>query len=323
MKRLICFLICIIAALLFSYRTLAANESSKAAKVITESTALNVRQRASSSSEILTKLKKGSWVTVLSESGSFYKVEYSSGNSGYCHKDYLKIRAKSKALYVSVNGSLNIRSGAGTSYSVKGTLKNGDCVVYLSESGQWTRVLYNGTKKGYVYSSYLKEEKPVYAYKKIALSVPSYKQTDSRWSSVKIGTSGDTIGSSGCTTTALAMTESFRLKKEITPSAMASRLVYAPAGWLYWPENYRTVQIYSSESLSQIYSLLSKGIPVIIGAKNSRGSQHWVTVTGHISAENTLSAKNFSINDPGSTRRTTLAQFLSDFPNYYKLAYYS
>lgn len=324
MKHFLKFFLCIMAVFIFSQAAYGANENSKAAKVITEETSLNVRKTASTSSSVVKKLKKGSWVTVLAKSGSFYKVEYSQGKTGYCHSDFLKQRATSKALFVKTGGSrLNIRKGAGTSYDIKGKLENGECVVYLSQSGKWTKVLYHGTKMGYVLSDYLSEKKPETAFKKISLNVPSYKQTDSRWKNIKIGTSGDTIGSSGCTTTALAMTESFRLGKTITPKDMAASLTYAPAGWLYWPENYKTVLVSSSDYLSLIYEKLISGKPVILGSKNSNGSQHWVTITGHKTEASSLSAKNFTINDPGSSTRTNLSQFIEHYPKLYKLAYYN
>ena len=49
---------------------------------------------------------------------------------------------------------LNVRSGAGTNYSVIGSLKNGTIVPVISESNGWSKINYNG-KTGYVSSNYL------------------------------------------------------------------------------------------------------------------------------------------------------------------------
>jgi hypothetical protein len=66
---------------------------------------------------------------------------------------------------------------------------------------------------------------------------------------------------------------------------------------------------------------LKQGKPVLLGAKNVYGSQHWVVITGF--AGGSLTAANFTIHDPGSNSRTSLQQFLNVYPNFYKYFYYS
>lgn len=56
-----------------------------------------------------------------------------------------------KVMYVKVNSSLNVRSGAGTNYSIVGSLKNGDKVTVYETRGIWSRI---GTNR-WVSSSYL------------------------------------------------------------------------------------------------------------------------------------------------------------------------
>lgn len=320
MKRILTMFICTFAFFALSVTAYGASNTSRAGKVSTNSTALNVRSSASTSSSVKTTLKKGSWVTLISKSGNFWKVEYANDKYGYCHEDYISAKSSGNARYVSItSGVLNVRSSAGTQYDIKTTLKNGKSVVVLSTSDSWSRILYNGNQTGYVLSKYLsKSENQLYS--KISLSVPYYKQTDSRWKNVAIGTSGDTIGTSGCTTTCLAMTESYRTSTALTPDKMAKQLTYAPAGWLYWPSNYNTALVSSSDMLSTIYSRLKNSVPVIVGAKKQNGSQHWVVVTGYNGNSSTLSAENFTILDPGSSSRTTLSQFLSAYPIAYKVA---
>ena len=181
--------------------------------------------------------------------------------------------------------------------------------------------MYNGKSVGYVSASYLVKASGGTAQSNSAvkLSVPSFKQTDARWANVKIGTSGDTIGTSGCTTTALAMTESYRTGTTLTPAAMASRLTYAPAGWLYWPSNY-VLSTDGTNYLQTVYNLLKSGKPVILGMKKANGAQHWVVVTGFTGG--VLTAANFTVNDPGSNSRTRLSDFVSVYPNFYKMVYY-
>jgi uncharacterized protein YgiM (DUF1202 family) len=58
-----------------------------------------------------------------------------------------------KSMYVSVNSSLNIRSGAGTGYSIVGSLKNGQQVTVYEMSNNWARI---GSGQ-WVCATYLKE----------------------------------------------------------------------------------------------------------------------------------------------------------------------
>lgn len=286
----------------------ASDSAVSAGKVTTESTALNVRSQPSSSSSVIGSLKRNSYVMLISKSGQWWLVEYSDGKTGYCHSDYItQLSAQPKYTTVS-SGYLNVRTGAGTSYSAKDKLYNGEKVFILSESGNWALVLFDGNETGYVNTSYLKSG----SSSADRLSVPYFSQTDSRWSGVYLGSSGQTLGRIGCTTTCLAMTESFRTGTTIRPDTMAGRLTYSSSGSLYWPSNYRTT---TSVSYSSIRSILDQGKPVILGLRTASYNTHWVVVTGY-------SGDTYYVNDPGASSRTTLGQVLAKYPYFYKLAYY-
>ena len=270
---------------------------------------------------MVASLGDGSYITILSRSGSWWYVEYADGRYGYCHSDYITPIEGSPATVSISYGSLNVRSGAGTSYSKKASLYNGETIIRLSTSGSWSKILYHGTKVGWVSSQYLSSPSSYSAYPSVRLSVPSYKQTDSRWAGVKIGSYGSTMAQIGCTTTAIAMLESYRTGSTVTPADMAWKLSYTASGSVYWPNDYTAVTS-SSNYLSRIYDLIKQGKPVLFGAKNSYGGQHWVVITGYTGSGN-LSASGFTINDPGSSSRTTLRQFLNSYPNFYKYFYYS
>lgn len=319
-KALLFVLTLILTSSFLLFGVCAADASSKAGKVVTESTALNLRKSATTSSAVVKQMKKGKYLTLLKKEGSWWKVEYAAGKTAYAHGDYIDT-VSSKAMYVATkSGNLNVRSSASASAEIRTTLAKGTAVLRLSEKNGFSKILYNGSSTGYVSSAYLSPLTSE-SYKKISLSVPSYKQTDSRWASIKIGTQGDTIKSSGCTTTALAMTESFHLGRTVTPADMVKKLTYSSSGMLYWPSDYATELITSSDYLSKIYSLLAKGKPVILGMKKSGGSQHWVVVTGHSKSSSSLSASDFTINDPGSGTRVLLSEFVSAYPSAYKIAY--
>ncbi|WP_294130728.1 N-acetylmuramoyl-L-alanine amidase [uncultured Clostridium sp.] len=55
---------------------------------------------------------------------------------------------------IKVNGALNVRSGAGTSYSVIGSLSNGVQVEIVETSGSWYKIKY-GSGYGYVSKDYI------------------------------------------------------------------------------------------------------------------------------------------------------------------------
>jgi len=321
-KRILTLASSVLAVLLvFSVFLPSASASSdgsgrSAGVVITTQGNLNVRSTANTSSPIVSALPKGSLVTLLTKSGGWWQVEYADGYYGWCSASYIRQNTNSAAAYVSIgSGKLNVRASAGG--SIIGSLYRGDNVIIVSSSGGWHRVVYNGTRAGWVSASYITKYSS--GYNRIILDVPDYKQYDTRWSGSRLGGSGYTVGSSGCTTTCIAMTESFRTGTTVYPSTLSRSLTYTSGGLLVWPSTYSTAV--PSDYLSALYSQLKQGKPVVLGAKTSSGSQHWVVVTGFTGGALTPSA--FLINDPGTTSRTTLADLYGTYHYFYKIAYYN
>ena len=287
----------------------------KAGAVTTDRGSLNVRTKPSTSAHIAASVKKGSYITLHARSGDWWKVEYDKGKVGYCHSNYITVVQGTE---VSVNirsGSLNVRSGPGTQYEKSASLYAGEQVLLLSTSGGWSRILYHGTKTGYVSAQYLSG-----FYSPISLSVPNFKQTDSRWADKTVGTSGKPFSQIGCATTAVAMMESTRQGKTIYPDVMSHQLHYTASGDLYWPSHY-TASTDPSGWLERVYQKLAQGRPVLLGMKNAYGSQHWVVVTG-FTGGSALSAGSFTIHDPGTYNRTDLGQLVSAYPTFYKFFTY-
>lgn len=293
----------------------AASLSSKAGAVTTSSGSLNVRSQASSGASVVATLKKGSYITLISKSGSWWKVEYAKGKIGYCHADYITIVEGIPVTVTTSSGSLNVRSGPGASYSKTASLAKGEVVLFLKSSSGWSRVLYHGTKTGYVSAQYLSNY-----YRAVSLNVPNFKQTDDRWADSIVGDSGKTMAQIGCATTAIAMMESFRTGSTIYPNAMEKKLSYTASGNVYWPSHYNAVTN-GSGYLSGIYAKLKQGRPVLLGCRDAYGKQHWVVVTG-FTGGTSLTASGFTIHDPGTWSRTNLQQFVSAFPTFYKYFYY-
>ena len=126
---------------------------------------LNFRSGPSTSHSIIGSLQKGQQVEYISESGSWAKVKY-NGVTGYVHGDYLTkststgiSTSQGTTQYVNSTSGLNVRSGAGATYSKLGTLEYKEKVTVLSTSNGWAKINYNG-KTGYVSSSYLQTTVP-------------------------------------------------------------------------------------------------------------------------------------------------------------------
>ena len=150
-------------------------------------TALNVRQAATSNSRIVGSLKGGEKVNIISESNGFYKIEFNN-SYGYVYSKYISKDGKSenvqavkqeevkkeakvtpkaapvvlaarsfnKTGIVNVSSSLNVRSGASTSSKVIGSLSGNSKVTILGEEGAFYKIEYKGSH-GYVAKEYIKD----------------------------------------------------------------------------------------------------------------------------------------------------------------------
>ena len=120
--------------------------------------ALNVRSGPSTSYGITTKLYKGDKVEILETSNGWHKIKASNGKIGWVSGDYIKVSSGStsqpststtKATVTAT--SLNVRSGAGTSYSVITKLPKGTVVDVLeSASNGWKKIKTSGGTTGWV-----------------------------------------------------------------------------------------------------------------------------------------------------------------------------
>ena len=117
-----------------------------------------MRNGAGTSYRVITVLKKGQKVEVISESNGWSKIKY-DGRLGYVSSSYLgdvsNSTNKSKTKQVNTT-SLNVRSGPNTSYGLLGKLPKGSKVEVISESNGWSKIKYNG-KDAYVSSMYLSD----------------------------------------------------------------------------------------------------------------------------------------------------------------------
>lgn len=121
--------------------------------------ALRLRESASTDSTILATVSEGENVIVLAAAGNnWYKVDYQSVE-GYMSGEYLTVATQGDAAIgygqVDAGGStLNMRSGPGTGYAKVATLADGATFQITGVYGGWYKISYNG-QTGYVSSEYV------------------------------------------------------------------------------------------------------------------------------------------------------------------------
>lgn len=122
--------------------------------VTTTSLDLNIRANPSTSSSVISTLKKGTYIEIIGESGNWWKVRYTmSGKTGYVTKEYIGIISHSYGYVNTQSLDLNLRDDNG---NIIGTVPKG---TYLSiiPSGDYgfVHVVY-GQTVGWVSSEYFK-----------------------------------------------------------------------------------------------------------------------------------------------------------------------
>lgn len=117
---------------------------------------LRLRSDASTTSKVLDSAAKNDCVVVISQNGDWYKVNYNL-QEGYMHKNYLNVLTRENAElgYGLVTGnSVNIRSGAATTYSSVAVASKGSKCYILGLNNGWYKVIYNSSI-GYIRSDYV------------------------------------------------------------------------------------------------------------------------------------------------------------------------
>lgn len=109
----------------------------------TTGSGLRLRDKASSSGNIITSANKNEVVVVLDKVGSWYKVIYNL-KEGYMHADYVKVSTKENAElgYGKANTGANLRKGPGASYSVVDTASKGEKAYIIGIENGWYRVIF-------------------------------------------------------------------------------------------------------------------------------------------------------------------------------------
>ena len=119
--------------------------------------ALNVRSGPGTNTSIKGCLYKGDTVAVLEKVNGWLKVQLSNKTTGWVSDKYIKIGITSVNTKIKCKANLNVRSGPGTNYSIKTTVKKGTIHKIIDKSKYWYKIqLSNGTS-GWVYGYYVEE----------------------------------------------------------------------------------------------------------------------------------------------------------------------
>ncbi|MEG2251118.1 MAG: SH3 domain-containing protein, partial [Bacilli bacterium] len=125
---------------------------------IVTATSLNVRSGPSTEHSVVFSVKKNDKVTILQSENGWYKISAANGKEGWASSEYISKNIDDNAQLSDkkvVNAdSLNMRSGASTSYRVIAKLSKGTTVELISENNGWSKIKYDG-RIGYVSSEFL------------------------------------------------------------------------------------------------------------------------------------------------------------------------
>ncbi len=116
---------------------------------------LNLRSGPGTNYSIVALMPNGATVTVTGAStNGFYPVTY--GNlSGYAAGQYLSFGSTPTQTATVIDGSLNLRSGPGTNYSIVALMPNGATVTITGAQQNGFYPVQYGTLSGYAYAQYL------------------------------------------------------------------------------------------------------------------------------------------------------------------------
>jgi cell wall-associated NlpC family hydrolase len=135
-------------------------------------TDVNVREKPSPSSRVITKVDKGRTATILRTEGDWVKLQFPGGTTGFVHRSMLNLSAGdagkpsqpkaaptvtepepgAKALTITAQDA-NLRAGPSTRQPVVATLKQGTEAKVIGRQGEWIKVEFDGGMKGFIHAS--------------------------------------------------------------------------------------------------------------------------------------------------------------------------
>ena len=105
----------------------------------------------------LGQLKKGEAVVVVGSVNDWTIINWKDGTA-YVSTKYLSLggsgsSSSASGSWIAVTGTVNVRSGPGTNYTIVGSLNSGAKAQKTGTFGSWTKIVYNGSV-AYVFTKY-------------------------------------------------------------------------------------------------------------------------------------------------------------------------
>ncbi len=131
------------------------------------SSTVRVREKASTSSEILTNVHKGDTVEILDKEGDWYKVK-ADGKTGYVKSDFITLdnnsnnennNATNNSSEIYTNSKVKVRVLPNILSISVGNIETGKSISKLEEINNWVKVS-DGTISGWILSTKLSTTKP-------------------------------------------------------------------------------------------------------------------------------------------------------------------
>ena len=314
--------------------------------------ALNVRSGAGTSYSVIGSLSNGAKVEIVETSGSWYKIKYGSGY-GYVSKDYVTVSSSSNSNSsnsgstsnsgntsnsgsstttttqsgtIKVSGALNVRSGAGTSYSVIGSLSNGAKVEIVETSGSWYKIKY-GSGYGYVSKDYVTVSSSSNSNSSNSGSTSNSGNTSNSGSSTTTTTQSGTIKVSGALNVRSGAGTSYSVigslsngaKVEIVETSGSWYKIKYGSGYGYVSKDYVTVSSSSNSNSSNSGSTSNSG-----NTSNSGSSTTTTTQSGTIKVSGALNVRSgagTSYSVIGSLSNGANVQIVETSGSWYKIKY--
>jgi len=136
--------------------------------VVKVNTSANIRSGPSTSYRVIASLSSGDRVQVLEKNGNWFYIRMENDKNGYIYHTLLEVQDEvivpdyqELDLDATVSGSyVNLRRGPGTNYEVIDTLRRGDQVRLIGQTGNWYFIQYNGNKNAFIHSNLVYADDP-------------------------------------------------------------------------------------------------------------------------------------------------------------------
>ena len=117
-------------------------------------TTVNMRASASTAAKIVEQLAAGTSLTIVGQSGDFYRVRAASGKEGYVAKSFVEVSSSARVGVIR-SANVNMRASASANARVAGKLNKDQRVTVLGSEGSFFHIETADGRRGYVSDSFL------------------------------------------------------------------------------------------------------------------------------------------------------------------------